>query len=108
MGRDRSLDEFFSRSDADGERDAEGGTDGAADPADERDGSGEERGAHDSAATGAAPAEAAGETTSDAVEPAVATYRFDPGGAACAACGAPVEARWLDEGRVVCTDCKEW
>jgi len=53
------------------------------------------------------------ETTADAVtdqnpEPATATYRWQPDGAACGACGATTERQWLDDGEFVCPDCKSW
>jgi hypothetical protein len=44
----------------------------------------------------------------DAVDPAVSTYRWSPGGEACADCGETVERRWLDGEAYVCGDCKEW
>jgi hypothetical protein len=47
-------------------------------------------------------------TTDAPVEPATATYAWTPGGDACADCGATVERRWVDEGRLVCVDCKDW
>lgn len=44
----------------------------------------------------------------DSVEPAVSTYDWTPTGADCEACGAAVERRWRDDGRLVCADCKAW
>ena len=41
-------------------------------------------------------------------DPATATYRWQPDGAACARCGATTERQWLDDGEFVCPDCKEW
>ena len=45
---------------------------------------------------------------SDPVEPAVSTYDWTPTGADCEVCGAAVEERWRDDGRLVCADCKAW
>ena len=45
---------------------------------------------------------------SDGVEPAAVTYRWDPGGAGCAECGATVEQLWSGESGQVCAECKEW
>ncbi|MFW6321100.1 MAG: DUF7573 domain-containing protein [Halohasta sp.] len=42
------------------------------------------------------------------VEPATVTYQWQPDGAACAQCGVTTETRWLDDGRLVCPDCKNW
>lgn len=48
----------------------------------------------------------------DAPEPAVATYRWDPDGVECAACGESVERLWTadadGERTFVCESCKEW
>lgn len=53
-------------------------------------------------------------------EPAVSTYRFDPGGGTCASCGETVTARWRDAdgteaeatadagAAFVCSSCKSW
>ncbi|TQQ80194.1 DUF7573 domain-containing protein [Halonotius roseus] len=41
-------------------------------------------------------------------EPATATYRWQPDGAACGDCGATTERQWLDDGAFVCPDCKSW
>ena len=46
--------------------------------------------------------------TTESVEPAVGTYRWDPEGVACADCGETVERLWLDDGGQVCEACKEW
>ncbi|MFB6130833.1 MAG: hypothetical protein ABEJ28_08445 [Salinigranum sp.] len=42
------------------------------------------------------------------VEPASATYRWDPDGAPCERCGATAARRWVDGDAFVCADCKEW
>ncbi|MGM0592706.1 MAG: DUF7573 domain-containing protein [Halobacteriota archaeon] len=47
-------------------------------------------------------------TDTDAVDPAVSTYRWSPDGVACAECGEQVTKRWHDDGRYVCANCKEW
>jgi len=122
--RDTSLDDFLGEDDgADGEEEttpeeapdpsedavgteASGGT-GRDDQADETD--------HDGgpAETDRKP-EAAGEPGADgeadgeAVEPAVSTYDWTPGGADCEGCGAVVERRWRDDDGLVCGDCKAW
>ena len=41
-------------------------------------------------------------------EPAIPTYRWQPDGATCAACGATTERQWLDDDTFVCPDCKSW
>lgn len=48
------------------------------------------------------------EPSGEGAEPAVSTYEFAPGGAACAACGESVEKRWRDDAGLVCPGCKEW
>ena len=90
--RDRSLDEF-----ADGDA---GGDDGPTDT----DAGGAER-ATDANAEAERPADG---NTGEADEGAAVTYEWTPGGAACGACGASVEARWRDGEAFVCADCKEW
>ncbi|RDI72159.1 DUF7573 domain-containing protein [Halopelagius longus] len=50
-----------------------------------------------------------GDADADAPEPAVATYRWDPDGVECAACGESVERVWTSgDGTFVCGSCKEW
>lgn len=39
---------------------------------------------------------------------AVATYRWDPEGVDCAACGESAERLWNADGGFVCEACKEW
>ena len=116
MGRDRSLDEFVAAEDAptdDGDADersaapASSADAGANDGSDDTDTVGSDDtdtvGSDDTDATGSdAPVDGGGG------EPAVATYRWDPGGVECPACGRTVEQRWIHEGRHVCADCKEW
>jgi hypothetical protein len=87
VSRDRSLDEFLGGEQRDAEQRDDPDGDGADDDPDEPVGDAE---------------------GDDAVEPAVSTYAFSPDGAPCAACGAVVEKRWLDDGELVCPDCKAW
>lgn len=49
-----------------------------------------------------------GVTAAQTPDPAVATYDWTPGGAACAACGETVERRWRDGPGFVCGECKDW
>lgn len=42
------------------------------------------------------------------IEPATATYRWQPDSATCEDCGATTERQWLDDGAFVCPDCKSW
>ena len=136
MGRDRSLDEFVAAEDAptdDGDADersaapASSADAGASDGSDDTDTVGSDdtdtvgsddtdaAGSDDTDATGSDASADGGESAThdtsvdgDGVEPAVATYRWDPGGVECPACGRTVEQRWIHEGRHVCADCKEW
>ncbi|MFB6218087.1 MAG: hypothetical protein ABEH77_02745 [Halobacteriaceae archaeon] len=59
---------------------------------------------------GAATDQAGGGATGGAAgeAPAVSTFAWTPGGAACAACGAVVEHRWRREAGLVCADCADW
>ncbi|OYR38049.1 hypothetical protein DJ82_14030 [Halorubrum sp. Ib24] len=78
MPEDRSLDEFAG--DADGEP-SDGGTEREAD------------------------ADAAESIDAD---PATSTATWTTDGGACDRCGESVARRWLDDGALVCTACKEW
>ena len=99
MPEDRSLDEFAG--DADGEPSDDGNereVDADAGPS----GGDDERGV-----------DAAGEVTTDATEvvdadPATSTATWTTDGGACDRCGESVARRWLDDGALVCTACKEW
>jgi len=42
------------------------------------------------------------------IEPATSTAQWSPDGTACESCGEPVERLWVDDGRRVCGDCKQW
>jgi hypothetical protein len=42
------------------------------------------------------------------VDPAVSMSTWTTDGAACDRCGDRVARRWLDDGALVCGDCKEW
>ena len=44
----------------------------------------------------------------DDADPAIATYRWQPDGAVCEACGEPTERQWRDDDGFVCPDCKSW
>lgn len=100
--RDRSLDDFVSGEN--GERD--GSDDADAETRTEAGADAEAKAGEVDAATDD-DAEATSSST-DAVEPAVGTYRWDPDGAACAACGETAERLWSDDGEQVCEACKEW
>ena len=135
MGRDRSLEEFLdgtsegaasetdgegpdraSRSDADSDPgvdsdpdpDIESGSDADSEP----DTDSEPDPSADSEPDPNADSEPDADDTrlepSDGVEPAAVTYRWDPGGAGCAECGATVEQLWSGESGQVCAECKEW
>jgi len=52
--------------------------------------------------------DAGGSTVDSDVEPAIPTYRWQPEGATCAACGATTEQQWRDDEGFVCADCKSW
>jgi hypothetical protein len=106
MGPNRSLDEFLggAASDEDPEPDDGAGADGT---------DGGATGGDAAGGPAAASEDAADEqtTTSDdapAAEPVTSTYRWDPDGAACAACGSRVQTRWRDDDRWVCPACKAW
>jgi hypothetical protein len=132
--RDASLDEFLGSevSDEDEERESSGGastdtdtdTDADADtdsnaetpPADDsgqvdRDAERGERADEETEVEAEADAEPSADTPADSltVRPATVTYDWSPDGAACAACGTVVEARWHDpDVGMVCPDCKAW
>ena len=127
MGRDRSLEEFLdgtsegaasetdgegpdraSRSDADSDPgvdsdpdlDIESGSDAGSDPNIES--------KPDPSADSEPDTDDTRLEPSDGVEPAAVTYRWDPGGAGCAECGATVEQLWSGESGQVCAECKKW
>ncbi len=111
MSRDRSLDDFLAGDEADGDEresperadptptsgDAGADDDPDADAAADTD---------DARTDGADAAE--GAASGLAVRPAESTMDWTPGGAPCEVCGASVERRWRDDGRLVCGDCKAW
>lgn len=102
MTRDRSLDDFVG-----GERGEPDGSDDAdAEAQTEADADAEGKTGEADAATDADDASDA--PPSDSVDPAVGTYRWNPDGVACAACGETVERLWLDGDEQVCEACKEW
>lgn len=99
MTGDRSLDEFDA--DAASGDSTEGETDGGATA-----GRGPESdGTEGEAGTGGPTREGSG---AGGAAPALGTYRWDPDGAPCAACGERAERRWRDGDAYVCADCKEW
>lgn len=133
MGRDRSLDEFLSGgSDASAASDADAGdADSASIDADANDAEAESNAADagpESDADGAdlkSDADAGPESNADEasesaskpesaaagredVEPAPVTYRWEPDGVRCAACGATVDRLWSGDAGQVCAECKEW
>jgi hypothetical protein len=136
MARDRSLDEFLgggsddaAETDAedDDPTDPERGTEddptdpdpdvdeaGTAEPGAEPGSSGTERESEPNPVAGSdwseggdADGDPAATAAGDA-EPAAVTYRWEPDGVPCAACGATVDRLWSGEAGQVCADCKEW
>jgi hypothetical protein len=112
--RDSSLDEFLETGD-DSEGDDAAGDDseGVTEPPDSSEAATavEERETTEEGAVEATAGDVDEGTAGGAaggVEPAVSTYDWTPPGADCEACGAAVERRWRDDGRLVCTDCKAW
>jgi len=83
MGKDRPLTDF---------------ADASAERAD-----GEQAAADNEHTTAVASVSAVGDA-----EPATPTYRWQPDGAVCEACGAATERGWRDDGGFVCPDCKSW
>ena len=79
MAEDASLDDFLGGSDGETESESDDGT-----------------------------ADASDTTASETPAPATTTYAWDGDGAACASCGEGVEKRWLQDGTLVCVDCKRW
>ena len=127
MGRDRSLEEFLdgtsegAASETDGEgpdrasrsdADSDPGVDSDPDPDIESGSDADSEPDTDSDPDPNADSEPDADDTrlepSDGVEPAAVTYRWDPGGAGCAECGATVEQLWSGESGQVCAECKEW
>ena len=119
--RETSLDDFIGGADEDeaGEpelRDEVEGDEAEPDDQTAEESTHDESDGGDPAESEAAEAESGSEPDSesatepdpDPVEPAVSTYDWTPTGADCEACGAAVERRWRDDGRLVCADCKAW
>ena len=103
MTRDRSLDEFaVDETGESAESDVEGDSADAEDGGDTPD----VEAAPTEGETDAQTAPAAGSI--DDVDPAVATYRWDPDGVECPSCGQSVDRLWSQDGEHVCADCKEW
>jgi hypothetical protein len=120
MARDRSLDEF-AVDEASGSDEPDVGRD----PPDEEGGdvSGDtdtdSMEATDAGPTDATDADAPEATdtnsteatdadTPDDVDPATATYRWEPGGIECPECGQVVERLWSQDDAHICVNCKEW
>ena len=95
MTRDRSLDEFAGGGDATNATEE--------DPVDDNADGGER-----AAAATQDDVASATKGDSDDTEPATATYRWDPDGVECPACGATVDRLWSSEAGQVCAECKEW
>ncbi len=115
MGSNRSLDEFLggNASDEDPETDEGAGPGEHAEDAGEGSAGGEDADGEETAASAAPEAATpskSGATSDDApdAEPVAGTYRWDPDGAACAACGTAARTRWRDDDRWVCPSCKAW
>ncbi|QCC46621.1 DUF7573 domain-containing protein [Halobellus limi] len=116
MARDRSLDEFAvdGASDAADRESTADGEDGSAD--EEADGPEEEASRGSAEETSRESTDEASQTTDTAsdpigdaeVEPATATYQWDPEGVECPGCGRTVDRLWLQGDERVCADCKEW
>lgn len=109
---DRSLDEFATDDEADGEDDTTGSetvertgndtTTEAGDGESDENGDGDD----ENDQRGDRPADTA--KASLTVRPAESTMDWTPDGAACAVCEKRVERRWRDEAGLVCLDCKTW
>ena len=95
MVEDRSLDEFAP---ADSPEGNEGSAEGHGEPAEES----------DSSLTEPEPAAAVPDTPHDGVEPATSTSTWTSAGVACESCGEKSVRRWIDDGALVCSDCKTW
>ena len=119
MARDRSLDEFAVDA-ASGAADQEskaGGNGSSADGEGETDGSAEEQTQGSAEEQTQDPAEKSTDVGTDRsaasiggteVEPATATYQWDPEGLECPDCGRTVDRVWIQGDERVCSDCKEW
>ncbi len=116
MEKDRSLDDFLGGGKA--AEDVDAATDDAseADASEIDDNEADAGETCDEAAEVDAPivsdithdSEPATESDDVTVAPATPTYRWIPGGEPCPNCGETVEREWFDDGRFVCSDCKEW
>ena len=115
MARDRSLDEFAvdAASDAaDRESTADEKKSSAAEGVETDDpGETEVRDRTDEGTQEPGDAEVDGSvdpTADSEVEPATATYQWDPEGLECPDCGRTVDRVWIQGEERVCSDCKEW
>lgn len=101
MDENRSLTDFAIGADeSTGDSEVDGANGGAEAEDDAAGGEG--------TGNGVEATEPADDVDTDAVDPAVSTYRWSSEGAACADCGETVERRWRDGDEYVCGDCKEW
>jgi hypothetical protein len=113
---DRSLDEFTTAdagadaTDADepSTDDTRGPTEDSVNGTTDADGIADETATEDDATPDGGATEDGTGGPSLTVRPATSTMDWTPGGATCASCGATVERRWRDDGRLVCLDCKQW
>lgn len=108
MVEDRSLDEFAGSDSAPDDDDSTPDDDDSADGAEESTGSTGETDATDSASTDAEQPAADPAPSSDDVEPATTTSAWDSDGVECERCDERTERRWIDDGALVCADCKAW
>ena len=115
MSEDRPLTDFADASEesADGGQTTADSEEQAADDSEEQttadseaqaaDDSEEQTAADSEHATAVDSASAIGDA-----EPATPTYRWQPDGAVCEACGVTTERQWHDDEGFVCPDCKSW
>lgn len=127
MAGNHSLDDFLDGGD-DAESEAMSGASGSTEPAEPAesvdvadavdvaeavDGGNDDQ-AVATAGPGAGTESAALDAINGTADPAEITYDWSPEGAACDACGEPVERRWRagegadDPAAMVCGDCKDW
>lgn len=116
MTRDRSLDEFATGDASDSSEPADGGSD----PTERDSTDAEDHTSTDDSEVGKSDDSEVKESEDSEVddpadsievadvEPATATYQWDPEGLECPACGRTVDRLWIQEDERVCADCKEW
>ena len=124
MTRDRSLDEFATGDASDSSEPADGGSDpterDSTDAEDHTSTDDSEVGKSDDSEVGKSDDSEVKESEDSEVDdpaesievadvdPATATYQWDPEGLECPACGRTVDRLWTQEDERVCADCKEW